>query len=64
LSKYVRSIRVEDASGAQFDVHEFVIGSWLWRARRFQLDSGETARLVDHNTFALVSTGEPLMRVA
>jgi len=63
LSKYVRSIPVEDASGAQFELHEFVVRRWIRRARLFKLDTGEPVRLVDENSFALVSTGEPLMRV-
>jgi hypothetical protein len=64
LSKYVRSIRVEDVSGAQFELHEFVVPGWIWKARQFELDTGERARLVDENTFVLVSTGEHFMRVA
>jgi hypothetical protein len=63
LRKYVRSIRVEDASGAQFDVHEFVAMRWIRKARIFELDTGESARLVDDHCFALVSTGEPLVRL-
>jgi hypothetical protein len=59
----VRSIRVEDASGAQFDVHEFVIGSFIRRSRYFELDTGEPACLLEDNTFALLSTGEPLVPV-
>jgi len=54
---------VEDASGAQFELHEFVVRRWIRRARLFKLDTGEPVRLVDENSFALVSTGEPLMRV-
>ena len=64
MSKYVRSIRVEDASGAQFELHEFVAPGRIWTGRLFELDTGEPARLVDENTFALVKTGEHLVRVA
>ena len=64
LNKYVRSIRVEDASGAQFELHEFVVPRWIWKARRFELDTGEAACPVDDNTFELVNTGERFTRVA
>jgi hypothetical protein len=63
LRRYVGSIRVEDASGAQFDLHEFLVRNWICKARMFELDTGEPARCVDDNTFALVSTGEPLVRL-
>jgi len=63
LKKYVRSIRVEDASGAQFELHEFVIGAWIWKRQRLQLDTGELARAIDPDTFALLSTGEHFVRV-
>jgi hypothetical protein len=64
----MRSILVEDASGAQFILYEFVDGgpimSLLFREeKRFQLDTGELAERVDENTFAVISTGERLMRV-
>ena len=34
VGKYVRSIRVEDASGAQFEMHEYRSDSFLMRGRR------------------------------
>ena len=63
MIRYVRSIPVEDASGARFEVHEFVARRWIRTARTFELDTGEPARPIDDNTFALVRTGEPLVRV-
>jgi hypothetical protein len=63
----MRSILVEDASGAQFILYEFVdrgpIMSLFREEKRFQLDTGELAERVDENTFAVISTGERLMRV-
>jgi hypothetical protein len=63
LRQYVGSIRVEDASGAQFELHEFVVRRWIRTARTFELETGEIARRIDDDTFALVSTGEPLVRL-
>lgn len=63
LRKYLRSIRVEDASGAQFELHELVDRGWIRTRRIFELDTGERALRVDDNTFALVSTGERFVRI-
>jgi hypothetical protein len=60
---YVRSIRVEDASGAQFELHQFEKRRFITKARWFQLDTGERAQLMDDETFALITTGERLMPV-
>ena len=67
MGKFVRSIPVEDVSGAQFELHEYVIrkpvfGFTRW-TRRFVLDTGEEAQPVDENTFALLGTGERFCRV-
>ena len=56
MGKYVRSIPVEDVSGAQFELHEYlirkpVLGFTRW-GRRFVLDTGEEAQPVNANTFA------------
>jgi hypothetical protein len=63
----MRSILVEDASGAQFILYEFVdrgpVMSLFREQSRFQLDTGEKAEWVDENTFVVVSTGEKLARV-
>jgi hypothetical protein len=59
----VRSIRVEDASGAQFELHEFLARGLIRSTRVFELDTGEAVRLVDADTFALASTGEPFLRI-
>ena len=56
---YLGSIRVEDGSGDQFDVHEFR-DSML--RRRYVLDTGETVRRIDNQTFTVDRTGETLMR--
>lgn len=63
MEKYVRSIRVEDASGARFEMHEYRSDSFMMRGRRFQLDTGESAQLMNDNTFKLVLTGEILVRI-
>lgn len=66
VGKFLRSIRVEDANGAQFDLHEFLIRErvfgYLRRRRRFVLDTGEPADLVDAETFRLRTTGEVFVR--
>jgi hypothetical protein len=63
LGQYVRSIRVEDASGAQFEVHEFLVRGFIRRSRYYELDTGEPARLLQDNTYALLTTGERLVPV-
>lgn len=64
---YVRSILVEDASGAQFMIHEYLDGgpvmALFLEQRRFVLDTGEEAEIVDDNTFAVKRTGERLVRI-
>ena len=64
---FVRSALVEDASGAQFEMHEFLIREpifgYIRKRRRFELDTGEIAEPVDANTFRVKATGEPLMLV-
>ena len=67
MSVYIRSHLVEDASGAQFQLHEFrakrpLLSRVLGR-RTFHLEAGECVKVVDDNTFALVSTGEAFCRV-
>ena len=64
MREYVRSIPVEDASGARFEVHEFLVRRWIRRSRLFELDTGEAALIVDGNTFALVRTGERFVRIS
>jgi hypothetical protein len=67
MGKYVRSIRVEDASGAQFQMHEFLIREpvfgYVRKRRRFELDTGELATRVCERTFAIAASGETLRRV-
>lgn len=65
MGKFVRSIRVEDASGAQFHMHEFLIREpvfgYVRKRRHFELDTGEEAEPADARTFRVVATGETLM---
>jgi hypothetical protein len=67
VGKYVQSILVEDASGAQFMLYEYQDGgpvmSLFRLGSRFELETGEQAEFVDDNTFAVKRTGEPLVRV-
>ena len=67
MESYVRSILVEDASGAQFQVHEFLLHErvfdYIRKRRHFELDTGEVAEPLDANTFRVKETGEPLMLV-
>jgi hypothetical protein len=62
----MRSILVEDASGAQFQVHEFIVRErvfdYVRKRRRFQLDTGEPAEEADPHTFRVLATGETLVR--
>jgi hypothetical protein len=60
---YKESFLVEDVSGARFQMHRFACRRFLSRFARYQLDTGELAERVDHHAFALVSTGERLLRV-
>lgn len=62
--KYAGRILVEDASGCRFEVHQFDMRRLLSRTAIFRLDTGETVRWVDPNTFVIASTGEHLMRVS
>lgn len=64
MRQYVRSIRVEDASGAEFELHEFVGRGWIRKRRIFELDTGEPVRRIDDDTFALVSTDERFVRIS
>jgi hypothetical protein len=64
---YVGNVLVEDASGAQFMLYEFAergpVMSLFREVSRFQLETGEAAEWIDDNTFAVVKTGEKLVRV-
>ena len=61
--KYAGRIRVEDASGCRFDIHEYREWRLLTRVAKFRLDTGETVRPLDANTFVINGTGEHLVRV-
>lgn len=61
--EYLRSIRVEDASGAQFVAYEFSRRRLLRTESRFELDTGEALQIIDDNTFEVIRTGECLVRV-
>lgn len=61
--KYAGRIRVEDASGCRFDVHEYRERRLLTMVAKFRLDTGETVHLLDANTFVINGTGEHLVRV-
>jgi hypothetical protein len=63
VESYLGRILVEDASGARFYVHEYRGRRTFLRVRRYMLDTGEEVRRVDGQTFVIVGTGEPLMRV-
>jgi hypothetical protein len=60
---YENSFLVEDASGARFHLHRFTCWRFFWRLTRYQLDTGEVAERVDDHVFAIVGTGERLLRV-
>ena len=68
MGSYVRSILVEDASGSQFQMHEFLVRErvfdYVRKRRRFALDTGEPAEAAGHRTFRLTATGETLVRAA
>ncbi len=68
VGSYVRSVLVEDASGAQFQIHEYLmrepVFGYARKRRRFELDTGEPAELADGRTFRIVGTGETLVRVS
>jgi hypothetical protein len=64
---FVQRILVEDASGAQFEMYEFLVRrrvfGFVRSERRFELDTGEAAERVDENCFGLLTTGERLLQV-
>lgn len=60
---YVRSIRVMDANGDEFILHEFQDRRFLRKVRRMKLDTGELVGHVDNDTFVIVGTGERLTRI-
>lgn len=61
--KYAGRIKVEDASGCRYDVHEYHERRLLARVAKFRLDTGETVQPIDANTFVINGTGEHLVRV-
>ena len=67
MGSFVRSILVEDADGAQFQLHEYLVSKSFFglarKVKRFELDTGEQAQCIDEDTFALIATGERLRRV-
>lgn len=63
MESYSGRILVEDASGARFYVHEYRGRRTLLRTRRYMLDTGESVRRVDDNTFVIERTGETLVRL-
>ena len=63
VESYTGRILVEDASGARFYVHEYRGRRTFLRVRRYMLDTGEPVRRIDGKCFAIVATGETLMRV-
>lgn len=63
MCAYEDTFLVEDVSGARFQMHRFACRRFLSRFARYQLDTGELAELVDDHVFAIVGTGERLMRV-
>jgi len=63
VESYSGRILVEDASGARFYVHEYRGRRTLLRTRRYMLDTGESVRRVDDNTFVIERTGETLVRL-
>jgi len=44
-------------------MHRFACRRFLRRWTRYELDTGEAAERLDDNVFAIVGTGERLMRV-
>lgn len=62
MESYVGCVRVEDASGCQFEVHEYERRKWFVRVRRLVLDSGEPVRRIDDTTYVVAATGETLLR--
>ena len=62
---YMRSIRVEDANGDQLVVYEFQDRHFfIWKVRRFELDTGESVKLLNERHFVVAATGEKLSRMS
>jgi len=54
-------IVVEDASGAQLQLHEY--RGRFFGKRRFVLETGEAVRRTDFDNYLIARTGEKLVRV-
>ncbi len=67
MGNFLRSILVEDESGAQLMLYEYQdrrpVFNFMRKARRVELGTGERVECVDANTFVIVETGESLKRV-
>lgn len=58
-------IRVEDASGCEFQVHEYRGRRTVIPTRRYVLvETGEPVSRIDDSTFVIATSGEPLVRLA
>jgi hypothetical protein len=60
--KYAGCILVRDASGYDYQVHEYRSRRFLKRRSRFALDTGEAVERLDADTFVVSATGERLTR--
>ena len=67
MGNFLRSILVEDESGAHLMLYEFQdrkpLFSFMRKSRRVELGTGEHIECLDANTFVIAETGERLTRV-
>jgi hypothetical protein len=64
VERYNGCILVEDASGCQFQLHQYMRRRVLSTLRRYMLDTGELVSSRGDGSFVVVATGEKLVRVS
>ncbi len=66
MGRFIRSILVEDTSGAHLILYEYQPVASIFRfrrkPRRLELGEGEPVESIDANNFTITSTGEKLTR--
>jgi hypothetical protein len=61
--QYAGRLRVEDARGARFQIHEYRGRQLFRKVRRFVLETGEPVRRVDFDHHEVAKTGKRLVRI-
>lgn len=72
MDDVIRAFRVKDANGDELTLYEYgqaplhrkLLGLNRNVATRLALDTGEEVTWIDDDTFAIIATGERLMRIS